>query len=57
LDSAIIVVGAPPAKARTLAPVQAAGVLKVGLTVGFAPYALRAADGIVAGADVVMARR
>jgi len=47
---------AGPVEARTLAAVKAAGVLKVGLTGDYAPYALRGRDGSIAGADVTMAR-
>ncbi len=47
---------AAPVEARTLAAVKAAGVLKVGLTGDYAPYALRGRDGRITGADVAMAR-
>ncbi len=47
---------AAPVEARTLAAIKAAGVLEVGLTGDYAPYALRGRDGSITGADVVMAR-
>jgi len=47
---------AVPVEARTLVAVKAAGVLKVGLTGDYAPYALRGRDGSITGADVAMAR-
>ena len=46
---------AAPVEARTLAAIKAAGVLEVGLTGDYAPYALRGRDGVT-GADVVMAQ-
>jgi NADP-dependent 3-hydroxy acid dehydrogenase YdfG len=48
---------APAAEARTLAAIRASGVLKVGLTGDYAPYALGDADGTITGADVAWHRR
>jgi cyclohexadienyl dehydratase len=45
-----------PAQARTLAAIKAAGILRVGLTGDYPPYALRDTDGRITGADVVMAQ-
>jgi cyclohexadienyl dehydratase len=45
-----------PAQARTFAAIKAAGILRIGLTGDYPPYALRDTDGRITGADVVMAQ-
>ena len=47
---------AMPIEARTLAAVEADGLLRVGLTGDYAPYSLRGPDGDITGADVRMAQ-
>jgi cyclohexadienyl dehydratase len=45
-----------PAQTRTLAAIKGAGILRIGLTGDYPPYALRDTDGSLTGADVVMAQ-
>src|SRR5581483_11246672 len=52
----IVALSPLPAQARTLAEISASGILRVGLTGDYAPYALRGADGKITGADVTMAQ-
>ncbi|GJD49922.1 Cyclohexadienyl dehydratase [Methylobacterium crusticola] len=47
---------AAPAAARPLAAIRQEGTLRVGLTGDYAPYSLRGPDGVVKGADVIMAQ-
>jgi cyclohexadienyl dehydratase len=46
-----------PAQAASLAAVQSAGVLRVGTTGDYKPFAFRDADGSYRGADITMARQ
>jgi cyclohexadienyl dehydratase len=52
----LLVLSAAPAGARTLAAIKADGMLRVGLTGDYAPYALRGPDGKITGADVSIAQ-
>ena len=52
-----LVLGAAPGHARDLAAVQAAGVLRVGTTGDYKPFAFREPNGDYRGADIVMARQ
>ena len=47
----------PPANAADLAAVRAAGVLRVGTTGDYKPFAFREPDGSYRGADITMARQ
>jgi len=49
--------GAAPVQAGTLVEIKADGILKVGLTGDYAPYALRRPGGGTVGADIAMAVR
>jgi membrane-bound lytic murein transglycosylase MltF len=51
-----LVLSAAPARARTLAAIEADGRLRVGLTGDYAPYALRGPDGKTTVADVSVAQ-
>jgi cyclohexadienyl dehydratase len=50
-----ISIGLPPSLARPLSAIKSDGVLKVGMTGDYPPFALRREDGDLAGADVMMA--
>src|ERR1700761_1156350 len=52
----LLMLSATPAGARTLAAIKADGVLRVGLTGDYAPYALRGPDGKITGADASVAQ-
>lgn len=52
----MLMLSAMPVEARTLAAIEASGVLRVGLTGDYAPYSLRDPDGKITGADVTMAQ-
>lgn len=51
-----IALASHPAAARSLAAIAASGMLRVGLTGDYPPYARREPDGSFTGADVTMAR-
>ncbi len=57
LAAALILAAASPSEAADLAAVRAAGVLRVGTTGDYKPFAFRDPDGSYRGADVVMARQ
>ncbi len=57
LGAALAILTILPVHAASLAAVQAAGVLRVGTTGDYKPFAFRDADGSYRGADVTMARQ
>ncbi len=57
LAAALVLAAASPSEAADLAAVRAAGVLRVGTTGDYKPFAFRDPDGSYRGADVVMARQ
>jgi cyclohexadienyl dehydratase len=51
-----LILSAGSSEARTLAEIKASGMLRVGLTGDYAPYAVRGADGKFTGSDVTVAQ-
>ena len=57
LLAVLVVASTPAVRAADLAAVQAAGVLRVGTTGDYKPFAFREADGSYRGADIAMAQQ